>query len=408
MALLARHLRVTPTKTPFFDSGMRDLIFSLTGREAIVADAQTRDSILSSTFLNDSRFGSAVDARGPATYLSESRAASRSNRLAGGALPLVVDVNSAMKKIPSGIERVFVACNGSELEIVEELRSSHSDVEFLSLKNDAHPLLRIPQGFDMPLESFLRTPPTFSISDLVIAAVPRSGSYLLAEYLNAQGLGLAEEHLKEDVARAAKLPISDFSFSHWLGSLRRGGHVNGRFATKFMSHYWWRLHHNLAENGQDELARFLQSSVVVVINRQDRVLQAVSSYISMKTQVYRLRSTRDAVTYNVDELEYDSQAVTERYHWTQEQYRRLLLLLTEYQVTPLVVDYEDLVSEPIPLIREVSRALGVEAGPVETPARNRQMRTEVSSAFAERFREENPNLVSAPLSQFGTELGSYS
>lgn len=379
--------------SPFFDPGLRDLVIGLLPGEVVIADREIADEIRSRDFVAESRFGSDPSHGGPRTYLSGERAQARAERLEGATTPPVLTFEEFPARLPPGTQRAYVAAATGELSRAEAIQSSGAGLEVLSLKNDAHPLLRIPRGFEAPLRLWSETKPDDPIQDLVIVGVPRSGSYLLAEYLNMQGLGLAEEHLKEDVARVADRPRDDFDFEHWYSSLRRGGHQSGYFATKLMSHYWRQLDERLSNDSRARFARFLQNSVVVILNRRDRVQQAISSYISIETRVYRLRSERAKDDYQPEEVAYDSERIANRLAWTNGEYRSLSQLLAGYGISAVEVFYEDLVEDPAREIRKVTGAAAVVFSELRPPKRNRKMRTDVSLEFAERFRKARPDLV---------------
>lgn len=171
------------------------------------------------------------------------------------------------------------------------LRADYPNLTFRGLAEHLFPALvaRNPKAVFAPV------PQDLMCKELtLIFATPRSGSSYLADVVGDCGLGDAREHLRNSVIDAL---TADYRFNRAL-ALRNFLNLiskDGRAATKIIGHFFSRY---LTTVAQDlELLRRLcdgMTTRVIILDRDDKVGQAVSAFLASRRGIWHVRSEADA------------------------------------------------------------------------------------------------------------------
>lgn len=227
----------------------------------------------------------------------------------------------------------------------------------------------------------------------VIATVPRSGSWLLAEGLEATGVcGHPREYYRADYqpryARAWDLP-ANVPFERYRETvLRAGSTPNGVFAVKV---HWGQLEHVLAQAGSSPrsagvravLEQLFPGGRFVFLSRRDKPRQAVSLHRAIRTDEWWALDSRGERA--LPALRPADLAEIERLEAVLTEHDAAWLRLFDHAgIDPLRLEYEEVVGDYEVTVRRVLAFLGLSAdGPIAPPTLRRQ-----AGAQSERWVDE--------------------
>jgi LPS sulfotransferase NodH len=209
-------------------------------------------------------------------------------------------------------------------------------------------------GQDYDHDTFVGKPNTY-----LIASTPRSGSHFFGHLLFSTGvLGSPLEYFEPVHARKwmEKLGAEDFETLLTLLYERRTS-PSGWFGIK--AH--WSQFAPIADS--DELVRFLDIDRYIKIRRRDRIAQAISAVIARQTQAWiSFQTAAREPQYHLPSIRamiavIDSQAS----EWDE--------FFARKGISPLIVEYEDLIENPEVIVEKVLRDLGVARSGVKRTGR---------------------------------------
>lgn len=234
-------------------------------------------------------------------------------------------------------------------------------------------------GEEYDLPPFEGTPRTW-----LLASTGRSGSHYLGHLLTETGaLGSPLEYLHPDhIARWEKrLGVDDFAgvLAHlhryrtsptgWFGIKAHWRQQFGRFAR------------------EPEMMAQLQIERYVSIRRRDRVAQAISMVMARQTKAWiSFHKVRG-------EPEYDGDAIRKAMAGLDGEIQTWDRFFRQHDITPLIVEYEDLLADPVATVDHVLDWFGVQRQPGATPLTQQPARqaNALNEEWKERFlRESGP------------------
>ncbi len=211
-------------------------------------------------------------------------------------------------------------------------------------------------------------------SSLILAATPRSGSWLLAEGLRRLGTsGRPEEYFAANAEAAYRelwrLPVDD-AFGPLLERILRAGRTrNGVFAAKI---HWsqlpgllYRLRglsagSNLAgASDLQVLEHHLGPLTVVYLTRTDTLRQAISWHLAMCSGRWWVTRDEQADEDHDDPTEFDFYAITTLAALLEEHKRLWESWFETNGVSPLRLSYEQVCQDYPGSLRTIASALGV-------------------------------------------------
>ncbi|MCU0552958.1 MAG: Stf0 sulfotransferase family protein [Leptolyngbya sp. Prado105] len=197
-----------------------------------------------------------------------------------------------------------------------------------------------------------------------ILTTPRSGSTYLCELLRAtQRAGNPTEHLRQVSVTLSQ--SCGFDYLRFLrAQMKFQTTPNGVFGTKFISHFLFDLQGCSSQSGHfDDIFKQYISKFVYLI-REDKVAQAVSAVVAKKTKIWHIfrdekqqAYQQQTQTLTVDDN--DLEAVHRVYQSLINQEAQFEKLIDTYQLSPLVLHYEQLASNPEPHLTKLLAYLDI-------------------------------------------------
>ena len=213
------------------------------------------------------------------------------------------------------------------------------------------------------------------ITTYIICTNPRSGSWLLSEALAATSIaGNPREwfNIQQEQRTRAQWRIdnqTDLTFAGYLQAARLESMTsNGISGIKLHYYQFADLPRRMpARSGWDNLSpgelisAMFPDAKYVWLTRRDKVRQAISLYLAYQTDQWWSvdgSPVREA-PQRVDDVEFDPGAIAS-FHALLEQYERSWqAFFQSNQVTPLVIEYEDLAADHAGTIHNVLQWLGI-------------------------------------------------
>ena len=257
---------------------------------------------------------------------------------------LAINLPSEREGAPAPADRVHVVADpDGEGERVAQLRALHPELTFVGLCRDLVPALQAmaahrvtePLG-ELPMPERLT----------VILATARSGSSYVADILAEMGLGDAREHLRSTVV---DLWTSDYAFDRKeaLRNFLRLSARDGRCATKLITHF---VQDFVAAGGSImEVAAALEGvrARFVVLDREDRVAQAVSDYIATQRGVWHAFEGRELKAPAGAAIDYSFAPIFSRYVFYTSQGDHLRLWARLLGDVPILTYEADVDGRPV-------------------------------------------------------------
>jgi LPS sulfotransferase NodH len=228
-------------------------------------------------------------------------------------------------------------------------------------------------------------------SSVVICALPRTGSWLLAHLLHSSRLvGYPGEWFWRDDRERNSREWRVTRFEDYLARvLEVGTSPNGVFAVKLMWGYVHELQFELRRLARDYeaddldvLRRFFPEPRFVWLVREDVVAQAVSWAKAAQTD--RWAAQQQATR----EPEFDFEQIDALYHLARVHDGCWRRWFATHGIEPYPVVYEELAAEPDAVARRVLGFLGLESeAPLEAPAELTRQADAVNEEWIARYRE---------------------
>lgn len=179
-----------------------------------------------------------------------------------------------------------------------------------------------------------------------IVTTPRSGSTYLCDLLGSTNIaGYPIEHLRMAAQELAL--YCNFDYLRLLNNVMQYRTTdNGVFGTKFISHFLFEFR----QTKRDFRQIFRSIDKFVLLIRKDKLAQAVSLELAQKTEVWHLHNNGKNTDYQskLAEIEIDNDLlddIEQKYDFIHQQEARLRKMLTNNQIEPLEVFYEDLLED---------------------------------------------------------------
>ncbi len=225
-----------------------------------------------------------------------------------------------------------------------------------------------------------------------ILTLPRSGSTFLCHLLTATEVaGYPIEHLRVPAFTLAKYCNFDHIrllrtlFTHRIS-------LNGVFGTKFISHFLQDF--ETLETGLEKI--FSSFDKYIYLLRKDKLAQAISILLAEKTEVWHIDNQNIMLNYQ-DELEsivIDDELldeVNQKLYFIGQQQEYIDKVLKTYQISPLVIEYENLVEDVEDNIQKILDYLEISTLPGTIKNLEytiKKMGSDLSLKIAEAYREK--------------------
>ena len=202
-----------------------------------------------------------------------------------------------------------------------------------------------------------RSQPSLSYA---ILTTPRSGSTYLCDLLDSTNIaGHPNEHLRLAAQELAR--YCNFNYLSLLDNLKQYRTTNNRvFGTKIISHFLFELKQTKPDFRQ--IFRSIDKFILLV--RQDKLAQAVSLEVAQQTEIWHLRGDATSINYRskLESIEIDNSLlnnVEQKYDFINRQEARLRKILSDNQIEPLQVVYEDILEDAQLQIDRIIDFLGI-------------------------------------------------
>lgn len=179
-----------------------------------------------------------------------------------------------------------------------------------------------------------------------ILTTPRSGSTYLCDLLDSTNIaGHPSEHLRLAAQELAK--HCNFNYLTLLNNLMEYRVTNNSvFGTKLISHFLFEL-----QQTKPNFRRIFKSiDKFILLIRKDKLAQAVSLVVAQKTEIWHLHNNGKNTNYQskLENIEINSKLldnVEQKYDFIHKQEARLKKVLSNNQIEPLIVVYEDILDD---------------------------------------------------------------
>ncbi len=225
-----------------------------------------------------------------------------------------------------------------------------------------------------------------SLKLYAIVSTPRSGSTFLGNLLRSIGLGNPIEHIRPWVSElfASRAP-GLFDGIRFLQQLINFGRTGEIFGTKLISHVVEDILPSLTPEETSYLRELARRTKVIYLNRRSKLDQAISTLRAQKTGIWH--STDKAyqpAAYGAFPYDFDEIERTLAYYINSE--RKIAQLLSDCRDL-IIIDYDELSSNPTRICLEIAEQLGVRARG-EPVAEVEKLADNESQAMTSRFKND--------------------
>ena len=193
-----------------------------------------------------------------------------------------------------------------------------------------------------------------------ILTTPRSGSTYLCDLLDSTGIaGHPSEHLRLAAQELAR--YCNFNYLSLLDNVKQYRTTNNQvFGTKIISHFLFELKQTKPDFRQ--IFRSIDKFILLV--RQDKLAQAVSLEVAQQTEIWHLRDRATKIDYRskLKDIKIDNgllNNVEQKYDFINRQEARLRKILSDNQIEPLEIVYEDILEDAQLQIDRIIDFLGI-------------------------------------------------
>ncbi|MDJ0531195.1 MAG: Stf0 family sulfotransferase [Xenococcaceae cyanobacterium MO_207.B15] len=225
-----------------------------------------------------------------------------------------------------------------------------------------------------------------------ILTLPRSGSTFLCHLLTAtESAGYPTEHLRKPTFTLAKYCDFDYiRLFHHLMTYRVS--LNGVFGTKIISHFLQDF--EILESGLTNIFTAIDKYIYLV--RKDEVAQGVSILLAEKTEIWHIDNDNKLLDYHnqLASITIDDELLEEVNHklfFIRQQQEYIDKVLKTYQISPLVIEYEQLVENVEDNLQTILDYLGINILPetlTNLEYTIKKMGSELSRNIAEEYRKK--------------------
>lgn len=297
--------------------------------------------------------------------------------------------SEALQPFADGRRPILISASlGRESVYYDALaQAGYPDIQLLRLLSD----LFVNHGLGKDLTQPVSDEPHPATLAYAIITTPRTGSSYLCQLLESTQLaGFPREHLRH--------PTETLTLECGFDYVRLLRHLmatqttsNGVFGTKLISHF---LRDHLRAH-TSEMKELLAGLHFIRLKRHDTAAQAVSIYLARHTNVWHLHSPEERESYTrsieqgFDAGDVDFEEIRVYYQSMLEQESWIDRLLDELGVSPLLVDYDELIAAPQTTVRSILEHLGLDGSEGEIQPRTSMQRLgsrraeEIKHAFEE-------------------------
>lgn len=294
--------------------------------------------------------------------------------------------------LPSAESRVVVAALQAEQAIFEAVQAQLS-MPVLRLFADLFTNLVAERSLLEPTQDHQLQPSSLSYA---ILTTPRSGSTYLCELLRAtKRAGNPTEHLRQATVMLAQ--FCGFDYLRFLrNQMKYQTTPNGVFGTKFISHFLFDLQDCPSPSGSfDDIFKTHISKFVYLV-REDKVSQAVSALVAKKTKVWHIfrdekQQAYEQQTQMLEVDDSDLEAVHRIYQSLLNQETQFERLFEAYQITPHVIQYEELANHPETHLTSLLEYLSISLDDLNLSSlktQSKRLRSEFSQMLAEQYEQK--------------------
>lgn len=278
----------------------------------------------------------------------------------------------------------------NEKKAIQRARNFVGDAPVLGLVADVCQTLSLGVSSDKSLAQIdmIELP----LRSYAVLCTARSGSTWFCHLLQNTGLlGHPTEHLRPPaIFMARHAVLSGFSLSLWCDRLMRARQKHGVFATKVIDDFLDDMSDASLTGETAILDRQTAATRLIHFEREDKVAQAVSKFMAMRTKIWHLRQQERADDYRARkaEIAYDGpalKAVHDCLVSNEDRYRSFLK--TQSRPT-LHLTYEAALADPQAAVRAVA-AFVLDDVPEELPLIHERyfpMTDEINARFARQLR----------------------
>ena len=222
----------------------------------------------------------------------------------------------------------------------------------------------------------------------LIATTQRSGSHYLAHLLAATGqLGCPFEYFHPGMLADFERRLETDDPNSTLAEIRRlRTSPSGWFGMKA---HWPQFECARSEWKLDEA--YLSFDRFILIERRDRIAQAVSLAIAQQT-----KSWLSVMPAKPGELHYKPMEILGHLERIEAEYRCWRLYFAERGITPFRIVYEDLVADPLATLNALLLSFGAEPVPGLPPISIQRQATQVNQDWRRRYARDRlirPNIA---------------
>ncbi|MGL6339394.1 MAG: Stf0 family sulfotransferase [Waterburya sp.] len=286
-------------------------------------------------------------------------------------------------------QKIIIASVINENEIFEKLNkqcsTAQADITLIKLFSDIYINLSLGKELLEPADTKIISP---KIAYAVVST-PRSGSNAICEALSSTKIaGFPREDLRY-TSQVLSLNCN-FDYVKYLKILMSYRVTNnGVFGTKFISHF-------LQQHEQSKLDfnDIVNNFKFIYLIREDKVEQSVSAFMAQQTNVWHLNSQQNRQQYEslLKEVTFkkeDLQKVHQIHKDMIEQENELQQLLTQYNISPLVVKYSDFEQDHNLVIYQILDYLDIEYDPSMTiNLSSKKLQSELSKNIICKYKEQ--------------------
>ena len=235
----------------------------------------------------------------------------------------------------------------------------------------------------------------------VICTTPRSGSYLLCDYLDNTGLvGKPAEYLTTQSIRYYMHEWGIESFSEYLDRFlelaSRGAPVSG---LKLMANLWPGTARDIAETRRwgglapaDALARLFPQARFIFLRRRNELQQAISLFMAQNTGLWAIREPKDEqLAASLAPPSFSFRRIHDNLCMIRESNAAWKTFFRHTNITPLSLHFEDFLADKETTLRDLLAFVGAEV-PDDLAIRTtmKKQSSAISKQFLQKYRRRKP------------------
>jgi LPS sulfotransferase NodH len=287
---------------------------------------------------------------------------------------------------------VIVASVENESKLFEQVKlyTEKKAIQLPILQLFSDVFVNLMSGRDLLTTPTLETqPPKIAYT---IVSTPRSGSTFLCNALQSTQLaGFPDEHLREPSLMLAKDCHFDYvKYLQVLMSYRVT--ENGVFGTKLISHF---LQEHQEINPNFNPATIFDKFIYLI--RRDKIAQAVSRFVAEQTNIWDIKKNdkdrQEQYQKKLQQIKIEEPQLGRVHQFFLsliEEERYLEKMFKQNQISPLVIEYEDVEKDIEGYINKILNYLGItqEGQNIEINLPDRKLRSGLSEEIIQKYKEK--------------------